>query len=93
MVDYLKPSHQGRGIVPAIFKNLLNRWAIPHMHVRHIKCDTRVDNLKSQRALEKLGFVKICDVPDALRLPESKGGGLLPLRFFEYIAIPQDVDV
>jgi len=80
---YLRPSHHGRGIIPAVFKTVLDEWAIPYMHVRHIKSDTRVDNQKSQRVFEKLGFSQIGDVGDALKLPESKGGGSFSLRFWE----------
>jgi len=80
---YLKPSHHGRGIVPAVFKTVLDRWAVPHMGVRHLLCDTRVDNKKSQRVFEKMGFVEVGDVPDVLQMPENKGGALLALRCLE----------
>ena len=67
-----------------MFKTVLDRWAVPHMGVRHLLCTTRVDNKNSQRVLEKIGFVEVGDVPDVMQMPESKGGGLLALRCLEF---------
>lgn len=81
---YLKPSHHGQGIMSAIFKTVLERWAIPHMHVRHVRCTTRVDNPQSQRVLEKMGFVNLGDVQEVSQKPESKGGEKVALRLWEW---------
>ncbi|KAI0778311.1 acyl-CoA N-acyltransferase [Trametes elegans] len=55
--DYIAPSHQGRGIMTAAIRTLIQEWAIPRMGVRLIRVETFTDNIGSRRVFEKLGFV------------------------------------
>ncbi|KAI0639535.1 acyl-CoA N-acyltransferase [Trametes polyzona] len=54
--DYIAPSHQGKGIMTAAIKTLLQQWATPRMGVRQIRVETFADNIGSRKVFEKLGF-------------------------------------
>jgi len=53
---YLKPSHQGRGIMKTAIQTLL-AWAVINMNVRHIRTTAMEDNRPSLRVLQQNGFL------------------------------------
>lgn len=68
----------------AVFKHLLDAWAIPHMNARHIKVEVYKDNIGSRKVFEKNGFVLLKTVDDCIDRAESKGGGKIGLSFLEW---------
>ncbi|KAI0756869.1 acyl-CoA N-acyltransferase [Daedaleopsis nitida] len=61
--DYIAASHQGKGIMSAVVRTLLEKWAIPRMGVRQVRVETFEENLGSRRVFEKNGFVFEKTVP------------------------------
>jgi RimJ/RimL family protein N-acetyltransferase len=70
--DYLAPSHHGQGIMSAVVKALVERWAVPRLGARWIRPTTFEDNAGSMRVFLKNGFVLWKTVPDGMTTP-AKG--------------------
>ena len=53
----IAPSRQGRGLMTAAIRDLLD-WARGDLRVRRISAETTPDNVASQRVLERNGFLQ-----------------------------------
>ncbi|KAF7971418.1 hypothetical protein HWV62_21280 [Athelia sp. TMB] len=62
--DYLAPSHQGQGIMSAVFSTLLNYWAIPRLNAHILRVYTFTSNRASARVFEKNGFHLVKTIQD-----------------------------
>ncbi|KAF8714453.1 Acetyltransferase, GNAT family, partial [Rhizoctonia solani] len=72
--NYLRPTHQGRGIMSVVIKTVTDVWAIPHMNARRFYAAAFIENVGSQKVFQKNGFDIVSRVYGAIRFPESKGG-------------------
>ena len=74
--DFLRTSHQGKGIMTVALRLLLKEWAIPRMGAKKMIGTLYDGNIGSQRVLEKCGFVTRPEkLIDYVEIPPSKGGG------------------
>lgn len=72
---YLSPDRQGRGIMPAVLRTMMDQVLIPYMNA-HILVATYLEyNTPSRRVFERCGFDFVQFVPDAVELPPAKAGG------------------
>ena len=60
-------------------RTLLDKFAIPDLHVHEIIGTNFGHNIASRRVFEKNGFIYRNTVPNAATLSESKGGGKMDL--------------
>lgn len=59
ILDYIRPSHQGRGIMSIAVGALMKEWLVPRMNVRRVHASMFEGNRGSFRVFEKNGFVFI----------------------------------
>ncbi|KAF8310770.1 hypothetical protein DL93DRAFT_2116748 [Clavulina sp. PMI_390] len=52
----LDPSLHGRGLMTAIMKFIIHKWAVPHLGAKHFISVTFWDNIGSQKVALKNGF-------------------------------------
>lgn len=76
MIDYLAPTHHGKGIMTAVIKAVIDEWAVPRMNARVIKASAYADNRASVRVFEKNGFRLECELEDWAVVPRDRGGGV-----------------
>ncbi|KAB5595083.1 hypothetical protein CTheo_1544 [Ceratobasidium theobromae] len=81
-VDYLRPTHHGRGVMTAVVKALIELWAIPHMNAHKFLATPFTHNIGSQKVFQKNGFQLTGHVVGAFRLSESKGGHVMDCSCF-----------
>jgi len=79
-LDYLAPTHHGKGIMSSALKRLLEKWAIPRMGARRISAVALEGNIGSVRVFEKNGFLMEKTLPDWKDIPKEKGGGKVGLH-------------
>jgi len=82
--DYIAASHHGRGIMSAVLKIIMDKWATPWMAARHIKSEAHQGNIGSRRVFEKNGFVVVKTLENYVEIAESKGGGLVGLHVMDW---------
>lgn len=82
MVDYLRPSHHKRGIMSAVVKAVIESWAAPHMNARKFHATAFSQNIPSHKVFLRNGFHLDGTVVGAVQFPESKGGHLMDLVYF-----------
>ncbi|KAI0308335.1 GNAT domain-containing protein [Multifurca ochricompacta] len=66
--DYLRPSHQGKGIMTAVIGTLMKAWWIPRMKIRCVRPSVFEGNGGSIRVFEKNGFVLWKTVRDCMHV-------------------------
>jgi len=84
LLDYLAPTHSGRGVMTAALKTVLEKWAIPRMGVRKVHVTAFKGNVGSVRVFEKNGFVMKETVEDCADISTSKGGGKVGLHVLDW---------
>lgn len=63
-LDYLAPSHHGRGLMTVIVKTIIAQFGFPWMKVKRIRPSTFQDNHGSFKVLQKSGFVVVDTLVD-----------------------------
>ena len=84
-VDFMCPSHHGRGIMTAALRVVIEQWAIPRMNAHIIHGSLFKENIGSQRVFEKNGFQKYDTIEDCVEIAESKGGGKVGESFMKWM--------
>ncbi|KAL0951707.1 hypothetical protein HGRIS_008382 [Hohenbuehelia grisea] len=72
VADFLVPSHHRRGIMSMALANLLQKWAIPRMGVKHIRLAIFDGNEGSLGVFGKAGFVEVDKMIDGLAVRGEK---------------------
>jgi RimJ/RimL family protein N-acetyltransferase len=73
-IDYLAPSHHGRGIMSVALNTLLHDFCVPYMNAHLVTVSYFEHNPASRKVLERNGFVFDQMKPDFFELPETKTG-------------------
>jgi len=68
----------------AVVRTIIEQWAIPRMNAHKIKVSALTGNRGSVRVFEKCGFVYTGDIPNVVKIQESKGGGRTGLHMLEW---------
>ncbi|KAJ6548134.1 acyl-CoA N-acyltransferase [Mycena vulgaris] len=66
--DFLASSHHRRGIMTAVLRTVLDKWAIPRMRVRHMHISVFTGNSGSIRVFEKNGFVLVDTLENCIEI-------------------------
>jgi RimJ/RimL family protein N-acetyltransferase len=70
--DFLASSHHRRGIMSAVLAIVLEKWAIPRMHVHRMHVSVFVGNNGSVRVFEKNGFVLVDTLENCIEIRGEK---------------------
>lgn len=83
-VDYLAPTHHGKGIMTLAVSTLLEQWIKPRMNAKRINTTVFKGNIGSLRVFEKNGFVLEKTLEDWVEIAEDKGGGRVGLHILRW---------
>ncbi|KAJ7929034.1 hypothetical protein B0H13DRAFT_2652569 [Mycena leptocephala] len=70
--DFLASSHHCRGIMSTVLAIVLEKWAIPRMHVHRMHVSVFVGNNGSVRVFEKNGFVLVDTLENCIEIRGEK---------------------
>lgn len=93
-IDFLAPSHHGKGIMTAAVRTIIEDWAVPHMGARHFHIGAFSTNIASQKVFLKNGFSFVDEQVDVIDMKKrGKGDRHMSVRWFSRdipIDLPKD---
>jgi RimJ/RimL family protein N-acetyltransferase len=81
--DFLASSHWGKGIMSSAVKAVVGAGA-KYLNAQMIQIHYLSENIASRKVFEKSGFVDFDFVPNAITMPESKGGRVVDLGIMRW---------